>query len=138
MVTNRTGQEAMQRQHAHGTSRRSLLAVVVAGMGALASLPAWAHRGNAASDRESRKLANLKTMGAEHQVHAIRYVSGWYHVMTATGHRSEFAERNLLVKVDSSALGPHAGKPVIVPAGHIGDRALVFFAAPGEISTFIR
>lgn len=137
MVTNRTGQEAMQR-HAHGTSRRSLLTVVAAAMGALAARPAWAHRGNAASDTESRSLANLKALGAEHHVHAIRYVSGSYRVATADGRRSEFEEHKLLVKVDSSVLGPHPGKPVIMPAGHVGDRALVFFAAPGEISTFIR
>ena len=46
-------------------------------------------------------------------------------------------EYNLRLKTDSSDLGPHAGKPVIIGAGMQGDRASIVFAAPGEISRFI-
>jgi cytochrome c len=39
---------------------------------------------------------------------------------------------------DSGDLGPAKGAPVILPAGMMGDRASVFFAAPEEISRFIQ
>ena len=45
---------------------------------------------------------------------------------------------NLRFKTDSGDFGPKPGKPVIVGAGMMGDRASVIFAAPTEISTFIQ
>jgi cytochrome c len=47
-------------------------------------------------------------------------------------------EFNLRLKTDSSNDGPQAGKPVIVGTGMQGDRAAVVFAAPEEISAFIK
>ena len=35
-------------------------------------------------------------------------------------------------------MGPVAGKPVMMPAGMMGDRASVLFASPEEIGTFIK
>lgn len=81
---------------------------------------------------------DLKTLGADRQVQAIRYCHDTYHVTTADGKTADFWEANLRFKTDSSNTGPVAGKPVILPAGMMGDRASVFFAAPDEISTFIK
>jgi hypothetical protein len=50
----------------------------------------------------------------------------------------DFLESDLRFKVDSSAMGPFRGRPVIIPAGQIGDRAWVFFASPDEISAVIK
>ena len=49
----------------------------------------------------------------------------------------DFWERNLRFKTDSSDKGPPAGKPVIMSAGMMGDRASVIFAAPEEMSRSI-
>jgi cytochrome c len=38
---------------------------------------------------------------------------------------------------DSSKDGPEKGAPAIVPAGMMGDRAAVIFAAPDEINKVI-
>ncbi len=81
---------------------------------------------------------DLKKLGADRQVQAIRYCSDTYHVTTADGQTADFWEANLRFKTDSSNTGPIAGKPVMLPAGMMGDRASVFFAAPEEISTFIK
>ena len=67
---------------------------------------------------------DLKQLGPDHQVRAIRYLA--------------FTESNLRFRTDSSATGPHREKPVIIPTGMMGDRASVFFAAPDEISTFVK
>lgn len=120
-----------------GTNRRSLPALIAAGVGALVSLPARAQEGSAAFNTETRSFADLKKQGPERQVRTIQYASGSYHVVTVSGNRTEFAEADLRFKVDSSAMGPRRGEPVILPAGQVGDPALVFFAAPQEISTFI-
>lgn len=127
-----------QREHSRETNRRSLLTLATVGMGGLFSLPARAHHRNAAFGVETRSFPDLKKLGADRQIHAIRYASGSYHVVTADGGRAEFAEFDLRFKVDSGPLGPLSGKPVILPSGHVGDRAAVFFATPMEIGTFIK
>jgi len=81
---------------------------------------------------------NLKGLGSAHEVKAIRYCRDTYHVATADGRTTDFWEANLRFKTDSSDTGPLPGKPVIMPAGMMGDRASVFFAAPDEISGFIK
>ena len=81
---------------------------------------------------------DLKKQGADHQVEAIRYCRDTYRVTTADGQTSDFWEANLRFKTDSSDTGPLPGKPVIMPAGMMGDRGSVFFAAPDEISKFIK
>ena len=81
---------------------------------------------------------DLKKLGADRQVQAIRYCRDTYQVTTVDGETADFWEANLRLKTDSSDTGPFAGKPVIVPAGMMGDRASVFFANPDEISTFIK
>ncbi len=134
----RTNQVTRKQTRRRAVNRRSLLTLAAAGVGALFSLPARAHPDPVAHDTETRAFSDLKEVGAQHRVHTLRHTLGGYHVVTADGHHAEFSETNLRFSVDSSALGPHRGKPVILPAGHFGDRALVFFAAPEEISAFVK
>lgn len=81
---------------------------------------------------------DLKKLGPDRQVQAIRYCRDTYHVITADGQTADFWEVNLRFKTDSSETGPVAGRPAILPAGMQGDRASVFFAGPDEISTFVK
>lgn len=81
---------------------------------------------------------DLKKLGADRQIQAIRYCRDTYHVTTADGQTADFWEANVRFKTDSSDTGPLAGKPVMLPAGMMGDRASVFFAAPEEIGSFIK
>ncbi len=138
MTANRAGQKQIQQERSPSTSRRSLLAWATMATSILFSLPARAQQGDAAGDGTMRTFADLKNFGAEHQVRAMRYASSSYRIAMADGHIVEFAESDLRFAIDSSALGPRNGEPVILPAGQIGDRALVFFAAPEEIATFIK
>lgn len=86
----------------------------------------------------ARPFEDLKKQSADHQVEAIRYCRDTYRVTTADGRTADFWEANLRFKIDSSDTGPLPGKPVIMPAGMMGDRGSVFFTAPDEISKFIK
>jgi cytochrome c len=81
---------------------------------------------------------DLKKAPSQALVASISYCRNTYIVQTVAGTTHKFWEFNLRFKTDSGNYGPHAGKPVIVGAGMQGDRALVVFAAPGEISGFIK
>lgn|SRR5574337_1310375 len=83
-------------------------------------------------------FTDLKTVGPDRQVSSIRICHDSYFVTTADGKTVPFWEPNLRFKTDSSATGPLSGKPAILPAGMMGDRASVFFASPDEISSFIK
>jgi cytochrome c len=80
---------------------------------------------------------NLKKLDPKIQVKSIRYCRDTYRVTTADGKTRAFWERNLRFMVDSSKDGPEKGVPAIMPAGMMGDRAAVIFAAPEEINTII-
>jgi cytochrome c len=80
---------------------------------------------------------NLKSVEPSQQVKAITYCHDTYHVTTADGKTRAFWERNLRLKTDSGKDGPPSGAPALVPAGMMGDRADVIFAAPEEISKMI-
>jgi cytochrome c len=71
------------------------------------------------------------------QVKAIDYCRDTYRVTTGDGKTRAFWERNLRFMTDSSPDGPEAGAPAIMPAGMMGDRASVIFAAPQEIAKMI-
>jgi cytochrome c len=86
---------------------------------------------------QSRK-ADLKQAPPAGQIVSLSYCGDTYTVKTADGKTSKVWEFNLRFKTDSSKDGPLPGKPVIVGAGMQGDRASVVFAAPGEISSFIK
>jgi cytochrome c len=80
---------------------------------------------------------DLKTLGNERRVTAIRHCGDGYHVTTDDGRTVPFWEFNLRFKTDSSRVGPSPGKPVLVRVGMQGDRASVIFSSPGEISRLI-
>lgn len=85
-------------------------------------------------------VVNLKTVGPEQRVRAISYCSkeDTFRVTTTDGKTRPFWDRNLRLKVDGSKDGPEKGIPALVGAGMMGDRADVIFAAPDEISAFIK
>jgi cytochrome c len=84
------------------------------------------------------ELADLKSIGPEGQVAAIRYCGDTYEITMAAGQAIPFWEFNLRFKTDSSAKGPPKERPALLPASMSGDRAFVIFAAPQEISAFIQ
>jgi cytochrome c len=84
-----------------------------------------------------RDMANLKELPPERAVQAVRYCKGRYLVSTAAGDALEFSEFNLRIKSDSSDKGPHQGKPALLPAAMMGDRAFLIFSDPAEISSYI-
>jgi cytochrome c len=86
----------------------------------------------------SAEVPNLKKIGPDETVRAIGYCRDTYHVVTGDGETHDFWERNLRFKTDSSDDGPVKGVPAILGAGMMGDRASVIFAAPDEISGFIK
>jgi cytochrome c len=80
---------------------------------------------------------SLKSLEPAKQVKAITYCHDTYRVTTADGKTRSFWERNLRFMTDSSTDGPDKGAPAIMPAGMLGDRASVIFAAPEEITKLI-
>ena len=80
---------------------------------------------------------NLKKLEPGQQVKAITYCRDTYRVTTADGKTRPIWERNLRFRTDSSQDGPEKGAPAITPAGMMGDRAAVIFAAPEEMEKMI-
>ena len=80
---------------------------------------------------------NLKELQPSRRVAAVTYCHDTYRVTTADGKTRAFWERNLRFMTDSSKEGPEPGAPAIMPAGMLGDRASVIFAAPAEIARFV-
>lgn len=81
---------------------------------------------------------NLKNLEPKIQVKAISCCrDNTYRVTTADGKTRAFWERNLRFRTHSSKDGPEKGAPAIMPAGMMGDRASVIFAAPEEINKFV-
>ena len=74
----------------------------------------------------------------DRQVSSIRVCHDSYFVTTADGKTVPFWEPNLRFKTDSSATGPLSGKPVILPAGMMGDRASGLLCVANEVSPFIK
>ena len=80
---------------------------------------------------------NLKNLEPAKRVKAITYCRDTYRVTTADEKTRAFWERNLRFMTDSGKDGPESGAPAIMPAGMMGDRAAVIFAAPEEINKLI-
>jgi cytochrome c len=80
---------------------------------------------------------DLKKLEPSQLVKAITYCHDTYRVTTADGKTRSFWERNMRFKTDSGRDGPEKGSPAITPAGMMGDRASVIFAAPEEITKMI-
>ena len=84
------------------------------------------------------RMLNLKALEANNRITSIRHCGDTYTVAVESEEAHEFWEFNLRFKTDGSEYGPVAGHPVIIPASMRGDRAFVIFAAPTEISSFIK
>lgn len=81
---------------------------------------------------------DLSKASPAEQVTSVRYCHNSYFVATADGEERSFWALNLRLKVDSSALGPKGGKPVLIGSGMQGDRASLVFSDPAQISAFIQ
>jgi cytochrome c len=88
-------------------------------------------------NREPEPL-RLRELGPNSQIASITYCGDTYTVKVRSGETHPFWEFNVRFKTDGSGNGPESGKPVLIPAGMKGDRVSVVFAAPIEISTFIK
>jgi cytochrome c len=85
------------------------------------------------------EMADLRRdMGPNNRITSIRHCGDTYTVGVESGEAHQFWEFNLRFKTDSSDKGPEPGRPVLIPASMMGDRAFVIFAAPGEISASIQ
>jgi cytochrome c len=81
---------------------------------------------------------NLKSLEPENRVQGISYCRDSYRITTSDGKMHAFWERNFRFKTDSGENGPQKGAPALIGAGMLGDRADAIFAAPEEISGFIK
>jgi cytochrome c len=114
----------------------------------IAYLRSVSEKGGPSSDQQAESMSegmmsqgqmlNLKTLEANNRIASISHCGDTYTVIAETGEAYEFWEFNLRFKTDGSEDGPIAGHPVIIPASMRGDRAFVIFAAPTEISPFIK
>jgi cytochrome c len=84
------------------------------------------------------QVPNLKNLDPAARVQEITYCKDTYTITTANGQTRKFWERNLRLKTDASGDGPVKNAPALIGAGMVGDRADVIFAAPEEISGFIK
>jgi hypothetical protein len=83
-------------------------------------------------------MEDLRQAPADRRVKAGGYCGGQYTIGFVDGSSRKLGERDVRFATDSSPLGPVAGRPVLVPTGRVGDRALVVFAGPGEMTAMIR
>jgi cytochrome c len=97
---------------------------------------AAASRGGMMMGRSQR--VNLKNADRGSQVVSLTRCRDTYALKTANGAVHKIWEFNLRLKTDSTDHGPLPGKPVVVGSGMMGDRSSVVFAAPAEISAFIK
>lgn len=89
-------------------------------------------------ERVAAARLDLRKAPPEGQVRSITLCKDVYTVETADGNKEQVAESNLRFRTDSSELGPAPGKPVAIGAGRNEEGGFVIFAAPAEISAFIR
>jgi cytochrome c len=80
---------------------------------------------------------DLKQVGKDRRVTAVRHCGDAYHVTTEAGRTIPYWEFNLRFKTDSSPLGPEPGKPVLAPQGMQGDRAQLVFSGLEELKRFL-
>jgi len=118
-------------------ARADLIAYLKIDLGEREGPPATGGGGMMGGGMAGSDMPDLKAVGPDQKVTAIRYCGDSYYVRTAAGDTHPFWEFNLRFKTDSSDKGPGNGQPALVPASMIGDRAFVIFADPAEISTFI-
>ena len=85
----------------------------------------------------SPSRSDLKQVGKDRRVTAIRYCGDAYHVTTESGRIIPFWEFNLRFKTDSGPHGPERGKPVLGSAGMQDDRAQLVFAGLEALKRFL-
>jgi hypothetical protein len=83
-------------------------------------------------------LQDLKLLGPDQQVPSICCCQDTYHVMTGAAEMLPSWDFNLRLKRDSKANGPANGRPVLLSAGVMSNRAFVVFAASTEIRGLIQ
>ena len=103
----------------------------------LVRLVAFLALGAAPALAQSTGPEDLRALPAARQVTAVAYCAGLYRVRLADGAEREFKEYDLSFKTDTTALGPPAGKPALVPTGRLGDRAIVVFGRLEEMRTLV-
>jgi cytochrome c len=79
----------------------------------------------------------LATASREDQVNGIRFCRDTFFLTMADGKQRPFWEMNLRLKIDATANGPRAGKPVLVGGGMQGDRASIVFSDVEEIGRLV-
>lgn len=122
----------------HDAARQDLIAYLEATTTADVQAPrAETGQGNMMRGMSGGAPLDLKDASPRQQVTAIRYCGDAYFVTLGTGDTFTFWEFNVRFKTDSSKHGPPKGKPAIVRAGMMGDRAFVVFSGPEEISSFV-
>jgi len=104
---------------------------------AVASFRSRRANAQASSSPAGSRLTDLKTVGPQGLVTSIAHRGDAFEVMTADGRTVVFREINLRFKIDTSDRGPLSGRPVMLPSGMVGDRAVVFFASPADISRVV-
>jgi cytochrome c len=119
-------------------TRQDLIAFLRLAMGPGGAKAAVAQRLIPESLARGQTPEDLSKAGPAEQVASIRYCQNSYFVTTANGQEHSFWALNLRLKVDSSALGPKGGKPVLTGSGMQGDRASLVFPDPAQISAFIQ
>ena len=121
-----------------GVQERTARQDIVAYLRAVAEdkAPASAQRRDGMMAEPTRP--NLKQAPPRGQVTTITHCGDGYTIETRDGKVNKAWEFNIRFKTDSSEFGPERGKPVIVGSGMQGDRASIVFAAPNEISNFIK
>ena len=87
----------------------------------------------ASASAVAQERADLKRVSLSERVVAVTYCGGSYSVKLEDGTARQFDEYNLSFKIDTTAKGPSPGASVLVPAGRMGDRAIVVFAALAEL-----
>jgi cytochrome c len=86
---------------------------------------------------QSGHAEDLSRLPASRQVTRVSYCAGQYRVRLGDGAARDYKEYDLSFKTDSTALGPPAGTPALVPTGSLGDRAIVVFARPEELRAML-
>jgi cytochrome c len=100
--------------------------------------PAAARQGGMMGMMRAPSMPELKKADPDSQIKSLRHCRDTYFVTTADGKTHKLWEFNVRLKTDSSPSGPNRGQPVLVGVGMRGDRAAIVFAAPDEISAFVK
>ncbi len=111
-----------------------LLAAVIASVFTFG--PAAAHQAH--HDGEVPRIVDLADLPLKNQIETVGYCKGRFSVTTRDGLVHDFADFNLLLKIDSGKYGPNPGSPVLVPLDATKERGFVIFSQVDEITIFLK